>query len=52
MGIYSIKELVETTAEQLIRLYEEKTQKKADFGSNEIQFSLELAKDLEQIIEL
>ncbi len=52
MGIYSIKELVETTAEQLIRLYEEKTQKKADFGSNEIQFSLELAKDLEQTIEL
>ena len=45
VGIKSIKEFVEYTAEEFIRIYEEKEQKKADFGINEIQFSLELAKN-------
>jgi hypothetical protein len=52
MGIRSIKEFVETLAEEFIRIYEEKTEKKADFGINEIQFSLDIAKDLDQIIEI
>ena len=52
LGIQSIKEFIEITADEFIRIYEEKTKKKADFGINEIQFSLELAKDLEQIIEV
>jgi len=52
MGIHSIKEFVETSAEEFIRIYEAKTGKKADFGINDIQFSLKIANDLEQIIEL
>lgn len=52
VGIKTIKEFVENTAEDFIRIYEEKEQKKADFGVNEIQFSLELAKELDSDIEL
>ena len=52
VGIKSIKEFVEVTAEEFIRIYEEKEQKKADFGVNEIQFSLELAKELDIAVEL
>jgi nucleotidyltransferase/DNA polymerase involved in DNA repair len=51
VGVKSIKEFIEYTAEDLIRIYEEKKQKKADFGVNEIQFSLELAKELELVID-
>jgi hypothetical protein len=52
VGIKSIKEFVEVTAEEFIRIYEEKEQKKADFGANEIQFSLELAKELDIAVEI
>jgi hypothetical protein len=52
VGIKSIKEFVENTAEDFIRIYEEKEQKKADFGVNEIQFSIELAKELDIAIEI
>jgi len=52
MGIKTIKEFVEKTAEDFIRIYEETTQKKADFGTNEIQFSIELAKELDIVVEL
>lgn len=52
LGIQTIKDFAAVSAEEFIRLYEKETQKKADFGVNEIQFSLELAKDLEQIIEI
>ena len=52
VGIKSIKEFVEYTAEDFIKIYEEKMQKKADFGVNEIQFSLELAKELDIAIEI
>jgi len=51
-GIRSVAAFVENTAEDFIRLYEEKEQKKADFGVNEIQFSLELAKELDIGVEL
>ncbi len=49
VGIHSIKEFTSKTAEEIIRIYEEKEQKKADFGINEIQFSLVMAKDLDII---
>jgi len=52
VGIKSIKEFVENTAEDFIKIYEEKEQKKADFGVNEIQFSLELAKELDIAIDI
>jgi hypothetical protein len=52
VGIKTVKEFVKITAEEFIRIYEEKEHKKADFGINEIQFSLELAKELDIAIEL
>jgi len=52
VGIKSIKEFIENTAKDFIRIYEEKEQKKADFGVNEIQFSLELAKELDIATEI
>jgi hypothetical protein len=52
VGIRSVKEFVEYTAEDFIRIYEEQTQKKADFGVGEIQFSLELAKELEIAVDI
>jgi predicted flap endonuclease-1-like 5' DNA nuclease len=51
VGIHSIEEFVGYTAEEFIRIYEEQTHKKADFGVGEIQFSLELAKELDQAVE-
>jgi hypothetical protein len=52
VGIKSIKEFIDYTAEDFIRIYEEKNQKKADFGVNEIQFSLELARELDIAVEI
>jgi hypothetical protein len=52
VGIKTIKDFVEHTAEELIRIYEEKEQKKADFGVNEIEFSLELARELDIAIDI
>lgn len=46
VGVKSVHEFINYTAEDFIRIYEEQTQKKADFGPGEIQFSLELAKEL------
>jgi hypothetical protein len=52
VGIRSVREFVENTAEDFIRIYEEQTQKKADFGVGEIQFSLELAKELDIAVDI
>ena len=52
VGIKSINEFIKYSAEDFIRIYEEKNQKKADFGVNEIQFSLELAKELDIAVEI
>ena len=52
VGIQSIEELVQYTAEEIIRIYEEKEGKRADFGVHEIQFSLDLAKELDFAIEI
>ena len=45
VGIKSVKEVIEYTAD-------EQTQKKADFGVGEIQFSLELAKELDIAVDI
>jgi len=52
VGIYSIKKYIQYSAEDIIKIYEEKEGKKADFGVNEIQFSLDLAKELEILLEI
>jgi len=52
VGIKSVKEFVENTAEDFIRIYEEQSQKKADFGVGEIQFSLELARELDIAVDI
>ena len=52
VGINSVQEFIENTAEDFIRIYEEQTQKKADFGVGEIEFSLELAKELDIAVEI
>ena len=52
VGIKSVKEFIEYTADDFIRIYEEQTQKKADFGVGEIEFSLELAKELDIPVEM
>ena len=46
VGVTSVHEFSNYTAEDFIRIYEKQSQKKADFGPGEIQFSLELAKEL------
>ena len=51
VGIKTIEEFVGYTAGKIIEIYEEKTQTKADFGEHEIQFSLELAKELDIAVE-
>ena len=47
VGITSMEEFIACQAEDFIRIYEEKTQKKADFSVDEIQFSLDLARKLD-----
>jgi hypothetical protein len=52
VGIKTIEDFVNLTAEEIVRIYEDKEQKKADFGVNEIQFSLELARELDIAVEI
>ena len=47
LGIRSIGAFLQYSAEEFVKIYETQTQKKADFGINEIEFSLILAKDLD-----
>ncbi len=47
VGIKSVKTFQNYCAEEFISIYENKTGKKADFGVNDINFSIELAKKLE-----
>ncbi|MCP4140613.1 MAG: DUF4332 domain-containing protein [Chloroflexi bacterium] len=46
VGVKSVSDFVKYTGADFIRIYEEKTGKKADFGAGEIEFSLELAREL------
>ncbi|MCP4344337.1 MAG: DUF4332 domain-containing protein [Desulfobacterales bacterium] len=47
VGIKSVKTFIKYRPEELISIYENKTKKKADFGVNDMNFSIELAKELE-----
>jgi nucleotidyltransferase/DNA polymerase involved in DNA repair len=46
VGIVSAKDFARHTAEEFIAIYEKKTKKKADFGVNDVNFSIEMAKEL------
>lgn len=46
-GIDSVRTLMRYTGEQIRAMYEEKTQKKADFTARDIDFTLEIARELE-----
>ena len=48
-GIDSTQTLMKYTGEQIRSRYEERTQRKADFTSRDIDFTLEIAKELESI---
>jgi len=45
-GIDSIESFNKYSAEEVIKIYENKTNKKADFSENDINFSIDLAKEL------
>jgi nucleotidyltransferase/DNA polymerase involved in DNA repair len=45
-GIHSIQDLIQYEAEEIIQLYENKFQQKADFSLRDMNFSLEIAKSL------
>jgi len=50
-GFPTVGSLRSCTAEDLVRLYEERTGKPADFGAHEIQVTLELAQALDDVVE-
>lgn len=47
MGVHSIADFITYTGEELIGIYEKKTGKKADFTLSDINFSLEMAQQLQ-----
>ena len=46
-GIRSVETFLEYSPQEIVRIYEEKNQKKADFSESDIQFAHELARELE-----
>ncbi len=52
VGIRSIRIFVEHSAEEFIRIYEEQQGKRADFSAGEIQFSIDLARELDIAVDL
>ncbi len=46
VGITSVENFIKHSAIEFVEIYENKTKKKADFGESDIDFSLELAKEL------
>ena len=51
IGIDSVKSFIHHSAEDIIKIYEEINKNKADFTLSDIQFTLEMARELELIIE-
>ena len=51
-GIHSIEELKSHSAEEIIRLYEDKFQQKADFSLRDMNFSLDIARALDIGVDL
>ena len=45
-GIDSVESFVKHSASQFIEIYENRTNKKADFSESDISFSIDLAKEL------
>ncbi|MCP4107577.1 MAG: DUF4332 domain-containing protein [Desulfobacteraceae bacterium] len=45
-GINSVESFIKCSAKEFIKIYENKTKKKADFNENDINFSIDLAKEL------
>lgn len=52
VGVHTVREFLDNTADDFVRIYEQQTQKKADFGAAEIQFSFELAGELDLAVGL
>lgn len=52
VGIRTVEAFVGRTPEEIIRIYERETGRKADFGPGEIRFSLDLADHLDLAVEL
>jgi phage anti-repressor protein len=52
VGIQTIQDFVAINAQEFIWIYEREEGKKADFGVQDIQFSLEMARDLDIAIEI
>ena len=51
VGVQSVHEFVQYSASEFVTIYEAQTQKKADFGINEIEFSLIFVRDLEVVVD-
>jgi len=51
-GIHSIRELIACSPEEIIQLYEDKFNQKADFSLRDMKFSLEIARELNLGLEL
>ena len=46
VGIKSVESFIKYSADEFIKIYENKTNKKADFSESDIRFSIDLAKEL------
>lgn len=46
VGIRSVEGFITHSADEFVKIYEEKTKRKADFGESDISLSIELAKEL------
>ncbi len=51
IGIDSVKSLLRYSPEEVVGIYEEQTNKKADFTVHDIRFTLEMARELESVDE-
>jgi predicted flap endonuclease-1-like 5' DNA nuclease len=50
VGIRTVKEVQEYTPEEIVKIYQQTTGRKADFSAGDIQFSLELARTLDLVL--
>jgi len=46
VGISSVESFIKYSSKDFIKIYENKTKKKADFSESDISFSIELAREL------
>ena len=50
IGIDSVKSFLNHSAEEIVKIYEDKNKKKADFTVKDIQFTLEIARELDLVV--